>query len=387
MLRRFWLFTQHRAESPRGFSTIWTVVAIVAVIVVVVGLTGLPNAEESVNVDEDVADINTEITDPTTRPSTKVLLAQELSDSSADFQFSAEIPPTWQAEAVKEIAALNIYDPAAAGENTLAQSQIFLRSFTANDFLTLSTVTIHSREELTVVGRPAVRYDIEKKAGVGNFPAQPAWRNQRHMVTDVRVSDDSPSVFYVIAKHPDLDQSVYDRFLESLVVDTAALPTAHLLEPIEQFRDRITLKHFGQYITAQNSPVQPERFSGFHTAVDVEFGDTDDIPIPVRAIGPGEIILSRTASGYGGVFVLRFQWQSETYTAVYGHIAPDSLPRLGAQVLAGQELGYLGKGGTSETDGERKHLHFGIHLGSVTDIAGYVQSEAALTPWVNPLAL
>ena len=38
---------------------------------------------------------------------------------------------------------------------------------------------------------------------------------------------------------------------------------------------RITKKPFGIFITTQNSPVQPERFSGYHTGVDVEYKDAE----------------------------------------------------------------------------------------------------------------
>lgn len=38
-------------------------------------------------------------------------------------------------------------------------------------------------------------------------------------------------------------------------------------------------------------------------------------------------------------------------------------------------MANLGNGYSSDTDGERKHLHLGIHLGEVVDIRGYVQKK------------
>lgn len=150
---------------------------------------------------------------------TKTIDAHEIPDAASKFAFSAEIPEAWQAESVSVIEAISLYDPVVAGASNLEKSQIFIRYFTANDFLTLGSVTIHSRDSLTIGGRPAVRYDIEKKPGVANFSSQPAWRNGRHIVTDIRTSSQNPSIFYVIAKRPDLDSETYESFLQSLQVN------------------------------------------------------------------------------------------------------------------------------------------------------------------------
>jgi hypothetical protein len=147
------------------------------------------------------------------------LNASDIPNSASPFTFSAEIPQAWQAEAIPALEALSLYDHALPGNTSLEKSQIFIRYFTANNFLTLSTVNILSRTSLTVSGRPAIRYEIEKKPNVPNFPNQPRWRNERHIVTDIRVSDRNPAVFYVIAKRPDLEPEVYEHFLKTLVVN------------------------------------------------------------------------------------------------------------------------------------------------------------------------
>ncbi len=161
----------------------------------------------------------------------------------------------------------------------------------------------------------------------------------------------------------------------------------NLAFPIDQFRARITKKPFGIYITPQNSPVQPERFTGYHTGTDIEYQDvTTDVP--VYAIADGKIVLSETASGYGGVFVLDFKFpDGSEHTAIYGHIRPSSLPKSGARVTKNQQLAVLGTGYSAETDGERRHLHFGIRADHSINILGYVQTKAALSGWIDPVSL
>src|SRR5262245_56895164 len=92
----------------------------------------------------------------------KTLKTQGITGISGNFQFTSEIPDSWQVEAIPTIDAINIFDPNATGTNNLEKSQIFIRNFKANSFLTLSTVTIHSRTEVVINGPPAIRYDIEK---------------------------------------------------------------------------------------------------------------------------------------------------------------------------------------------------------------------------------
>ena len=318
-----------------------------------------------------------------TEPPLTPLDSRTITNVDPAFQFTATMPAGWQTAAVPAIQAITLFDPAASDAAEIDKSQIFIRYFRATTFLTLSTVTIFDRAELTLNGRPAIRYDIEKKASVANFPSQPAWRNTRHFVTDVRVSDTSPSIFYVIARRPDLDEDVYNQFLASLSVDGSA-STVGLLEPVMEFNERITKKPFGIFITPETSPIQPERFSGYHTAVDVEYGDVMD-DVPVRAIAAGEVVQAGIVSGYGGLLVARHTINGAPHIVIYGHLDPKSLLPTGTTVSASDQLGILGDGGTSETDGERKHLHFGIRADNTVNIRGYVATEAELSGWLNPL--
>ena len=67
-------------------------------------------------------------------------------------------------------------------------------------------------------------------------------------------------------------------------------------------KTRVTKKPFGIYITSGNSPVQPEKFAGYHTGVDFETTAAEagiDIPVPVFC--DGKLLLKKSANGYGGV--------------------------------------------------------------------------------------
>ena len=60
-------------------------------------------------------------------------------------------------------------------------------------------------------------------------------------------------------------------------------------------------------------------------------------------------------------------------------------PGLGDAVAGGTQLGVLGDDQSEQTDGERKHLHFGLYPYTSTELyAGYVANDADLVNWVNP---
>jgi len=135
----------------------------------------------------------------------------------------------------------------------------------------------------------------------------------------------------------------------------------NLIQPTDGFKNRITKKPYGIFITPQTSPVQPDKFTGFHNAVDIEYGDVS-VDVPVRAIANGTIILSRYASGYGGVIVIKHEINNQSLVALYGHLDPEQMLPEGTNVTLGQKIGILGDGYTHETDGARKHLHYLFHV-------------------------
>ncbi len=302
------------------------------------------------------------------------------------FRFTAALPAKWQVEYVPGIESINIYDPAAAGDSVRQQSQIFIRHFTANRFLTLSTVDILQRQETTVRGHDAVRYEIVKQPGVADFPQQPSWRNQQHDLIDIRLTDNAPSPFYVLARNPQLPADDFAQFIDSLVFHN---DQESLVSPMDQIDERVTKKPFGIFITPENSPVSPERFSGHHTGIDFEIlPGEENSDVPVYAFCGGPLRLKRTASGYGGVAVQECLIDDQVVTVVYGHIDLSSVEQsVGQYVAPGQQLAVLGAGGSADTDGERKHLHFAIHTGSAIELAGYVSRESQLSNWLDPLEI
>jgi murein DD-endopeptidase MepM/ murein hydrolase activator NlpD len=159
--------------------------------------------------------------------------------------------------------------------------------------------------------------------------------------------------------------------------------------PLTNALERVTKKTFGLYVTRKNSPVQPERFAGYHCGVDFETTlEEKDTDVVVNAICDGPLALKKTASGYGGVAVQRCRLGAEDVTVIYGHLRLTSVTaNVGDALKSGQRLGLLGTGFSKETDGERKHLHLGIHKGKDISISGYVQTKAELVHWIDALTI
>jgi murein DD-endopeptidase MepM/ murein hydrolase activator NlpD len=164
---------------------------------------------------------------------------------------------------------------------------------------------------------------------------------------------------------------------------------ASFVQSLDRASERVTKKKFGTYITItpQNSSVQPERFSGYHTGVDYEtFPDEQNIDVPVHAVCTGPLLVARSASGYGGVAVQSCVLDNNPITVVYGHLRLSSIvAKVGDQMAAGQQFAILGTGFSSETDGERKHLHLGIHRGPTVNVRGYVSAANDLKDWLDPI--
>lgn len=156
--------------------------------------------------------------------------------------------------------------------------------------------------------------------------------------------------------------------------------------PLDRAGERVTKKTFGLYVIPQNSPVQPEKFTGYHTGVDFEtFPDELNIPVSVHAICSGKLILKKYATGYGGVVVESCTLNNQPITVIYGHLKLASIAKnIGQTLNVGETIGILGAAYSNETNGERKHLHLDIHKGSTINILGYVQTKSALSAWIDP---
>jgi murein DD-endopeptidase MepM/ murein hydrolase activator NlpD len=166
-----------------------------------------------------------------------------------------------------------------------------------------------------------------------------------------------------------------------------AAPKLLIAMPIADALSRVTKKPFGLYVTPNFSPVKPERFTGYHTGVDFETTPGErDIDVPIFAICPGKILIKKTASGYGGVVNESCMIAGQAVTVTYGHLRLASIAKKVGQTLSqGEQIGVLGTGYSTETDGERKHLHLGIHKGAAAVITGYVATKAQLAPWINAM--
>jgi len=162
--------------------------------------------------------------------------------------------------------------------------------------------------------------------------------------------------------------------------------TSDFQPPLDRASDRVTKKPFGIFVTPQNSPVQPEKFRGYHTGADFEiFPEELDADVPVRAVCAGKLQAKKYATGYGGVAVESCDLNGQPITVIYGHLKLASVnSSVGTDLKAGDAIGVLGKAYSAETSGERKHLHLGFHKGASVNILGYVQNKAELSGWIDP---
>jgi hypothetical protein len=160
-----------------------------------------------------------------------------------------------------------------------------------------------------------------------------------------------------------------------------------LASPLSDALTRVTKKTFGLYVSPGHSPISPEKFRGYHTGVDFEtFASEQGTDVSVSAVCDGPLLLKKWATGYGGVAVQQCKIDGQNVTVIYGHLKSSSIrPKAHEQIKAGESFAVLGKGFSHETDGERKHLHLGIHKGLSINILGYVQNKTNLAQWLDPL--
>jgi hypothetical protein len=156
--------------------------------------------------------------------------------------------------------------------------------------------------------------------------------------------------------------------------------------PLDRAGERVTKKPFGIYITPQTSPVQPEKFSGYHTGADFEiFPEELNVNLTVHAVCSGKLLVKEYATGYGGVAVESCVLDGQPITVIYGHLKLASIAKnIGDNLDVGDALGILGAAYSTETNGERKHLHLGFHRGISINILGYVSNKAELSNWIDP---
>ncbi|MBP9762536.1 M23 family metallopeptidase [Patescibacteria group bacterium] len=173
------------------------------------------------------------------------------------------------------------------------------------------------------------------------------------------------------------------------MVSPSSSSVRSLVWPINRPLERITKKPFGLKVSPSDSPVQPERFVGYHTGVDFEvFPEETATDVSISALCDGPVLVRRSATGYGGLLVQSCELDGEAITVIYGHLRLSSISvRIGDTLKAGEVFALLGTGESAETSGERKHLHLGIHRGSSQNILGYVTREPELKNWLDVRSL
>lgn len=156
---------------------------------------------------------------------------------------------------------------------------------------------------------------------------------------------------------------------------TETMETSVVL-PIDHYAAFRVKKAFGEYID--------DRFRGYHVADDIEPAD----PVattPVYAMAEGTIDQIGTVSGYGGFIRIEHIVERQTISAIYGHLdVSASAIKKGDAVSKGQQIAILGTDQSPETDGERKHLHFGLFHGTEDRVNGYAQTATEVNDWINP---
>lgn len=183
------------------------------------------------------------------------------------------------------------------------------------------------------------------------------------------------------SNQPVINQPAVEKTPAQPVVPT----TTDFMAPISRANERVTKKPFGIKISPATSPIQPERFSGYHTGTDFEtFPQEADTTVVINSICDGKVIYRQRVSGYGGVLIQSCEWQGQPITVLYGHLALSSIDlKIGDDLKAKQSIGDLGQGYSYDTDGERKHLHLGIHKNSAINLKGYVQDQSQLGEWID----
>jgi murein DD-endopeptidase MepM/ murein hydrolase activator NlpD len=201
--------------------------------------------------------------------------------------------------------------------------------------------------------------------------------------------------------NPITDKPITETKTNNVVSDTTDAKTSDITstqtdtkvgkisEPISNALTRVTKKPFGIKISPKNSPVSPEKFAGYHTGVDFEtLPDEQDSEVDIFAICTGDLVLKKRATGYGGAVVQKCTIDGSDVTVIYGHLKLESITaKIGQNLNSGDQIGLLGKDYSAETDGERKHLHLGIHKGAAISLLGYVQVQSQLSNWIDTMTL
>jgi hypothetical protein len=163
--------------------------------------------------------------------------------------------------------------------------------------------------------------------------------------------------------------------------------------PLERASERGKLLTFGMFVSPdpeQNPITPPERFTGFHSGLDIEIlPEEKDASVLVKAICDGKIIYTGSVEGYGGVIIQQCNINNQPTSVLYGHLRLSSF-RVSAgetPITQSTELAELGTAYSNETGGTRKHLHLGMHKGNHIEFLGYVNIQEELAEFIDPFPL
>ena len=160
-------------------------------------------------------------------------------------------------------------------------------------------------------------------------------------------------------------------------------------EPIGLAWMRPKILNFGMYISpdSPSNPIHPpERFVGYHTAQDYEILPWEkDSDVAVYAACTGKATTAGFAEGYGGVVVQHCMMNGKDVSVLYGHLLRSSFTvKTGDTVTRGAKIAILAPAHSEDSGENRKHLHFGIHVGTTGVFLGYVQQESDLKDFIDP---
>ncbi|EKE27834.1 MAG: hypothetical protein ACD_3C00144G0003 [uncultured bacterium (gcode 4)] len=160
-------------------------------------------------------------------------------------------------------------------------------------------------------------------------------------------------------------------------------------EPITNALSRLTKKHFWINVSPWDSPINPEKFSWYHTWADFEITSREaNAEVSVYAICSWPLLLKKTAIWYWGIAVQKCKINNSEVSVIYWHLKFSSITwRPKQDIDSGQKLWILGKWNSDETWWERKHLHLSIYKWVGIDTRGYVNSKNSLKDWVDVGAL
>lgn len=191
--------------------------------------------------------------------------------------------------------------------------------------------------------------------------------------------------------HMPFPSSLFCAGLLTILCTGCASANETLAWPLPDAENRPMLLTFGLYVTPdpeQNPIDPPERFTGFHAGLDFEiFEGEAESNIPVFAICSGKVLVSGATEGYGGLVTTQCRIQGKTATVLYGHLGLEYLPKVGSSVKAGERIAVLAAARSVASDGNRKHLHLGIHKGKALEYRGYVENEKELEDFIDPLTV